>query len=98
MHTSRLRRTYERGRRDPVVALGDLTLTVGQNETHGLLGPNGAGKTTLIKILSTVLLPSGGSARILGHDVVADTGSGSPRSTTPGASSPRTAGPGGSPR
>ncbi|MER7548339.1 ABC transporter ATP-binding protein [Actinomadura sp.] len=70
VHTSGLRRVYERGRRDPVVALDGLTLSVGQNEIHGLLGPNGAGKTTLIKILSTVLLPSGGSARILGHDVV----------------------------
>ena len=73
VHTSRLRRTYARKRRDPVVALDDLTLTVAQNEIHGLLGPNGAGKTTLVEILSTVLLPSGGSARILGHDVVTDT-------------------------
>jgi ABC-2 type transport system ATP-binding protein len=73
VHTSGLRRVYERGRQDPVVALDDLTLTIEQNEIHGLLGPNGAGKTTLVKILSTVLLPSGGSARILGRDVVTDT-------------------------
>ncbi|MEV0667214.1 ABC transporter ATP-binding protein [Actinomadura luteofluorescens] len=73
VHTTRLRRTYARRRRDDVVALDDLSMTVGQNEIHGLLGPNGAGKTTLVKILSTVLLPSGGSARILGHDAVADT-------------------------
>ncbi|MFI0487147.1 ATP-binding cassette domain-containing protein [Actinomadura sp. 9N215] len=72
VRTTGLRRVYARKRRDTVVALDDLSLTVDQNEIHGLLGPNGAGKTTLVRILSTVLLPSAGSARVLGHDVVAD--------------------------
>ncbi|MFJ7261257.1 ABC transporter ATP-binding protein [Streptomyces globosus] len=55
---------------DAFVALADLDLEVEEGEVRGLLGPNGAGKTTLMKILSTVLLPTQGTARIFGHDVV----------------------------
>jgi ABC-2 type transport system ATP-binding protein len=54
------------------VALEGVSFTIARGETVAILGQNGSGKSTLVRLLSTLLLPDGGSAKILGRDVVAD--------------------------
>jgi ABC-2 type transport system ATP-binding protein len=53
-------------------ALDELNLTIRSGSVYGLLGPNGAGKTTAIRVLSTLLKPTAGSARVLGIEVTRD--------------------------
>jgi ABC-2 type transport system ATP-binding protein len=53
-----------------LTAVDDLTISVEEGGVFGLLGPNGAGKTTVIKILTTLLPPTSGRARVAGFDVV----------------------------
>ncbi|MFG2922594.1 ATP-binding cassette domain-containing protein [Streptomyces sp. NPDC048305] len=59
-----------RRRHGDTQALDGLDLSVRKGTVLGLLGPNGAGKTTTVRVLSTLLVPDGGVARVAGHDVV----------------------------
>jgi len=67
-----LRKEFRRRKRPPVVALDDVTFDIGRGECVAVLGQNGSGKSTLVRLLSTLLLPDGGQARVFGHDVVRD--------------------------
>jgi len=70
IETINLEKTYAVGfwRKKPRVALRPLNLTVEEGEVFGFLGPNGAGKTTTLKLLTGLVFPTGGTARILGKD------------------------------
>ena len=69
-YTTYLRKGLFKREKKIVEALKGISFEVYRGEVFGLLGPNGAGKTTTVKILSTLLLPDSGEAKILGFDVV----------------------------
>ncbi|MCZ7589739.1 MAG: ABC transporter ATP-binding protein [Gaiella sp.] len=74
METHDLRKEFVRKDRDRgkrrVAALERVTLAIARGECVAILGQNGSGKSTLVRLLSTLLLPDGGSARVFGYDVV----------------------------
>jgi len=55
-----------------LLAVQGIDIAVEEGEIYGFLGPNGAGKTTTVRMLTTLLLPTGGSAAVAGHDVVGE--------------------------
>jgi len=73
-----LRRVYSSSKgifkktRNNVEAVKGISFDVGHGELFGLVGPNGAGKTTTIKMLTTLLTPTSGTAKVLGFDIVKD--------------------------
>ena len=71
IHFKNVSKVYQ-GARGTVRALDGVSFDIEQGEFFGLLGPNGAGKTTLISVLAGLARASGGSVKVLGHDVVSD--------------------------
>ncbi len=70
IHVEKLTKRFRDLRRGSVSALEEVSFDVQPGEIFGLLGPNGAGKTTCLRILSTVLKPTNGTAIVAGYDVV----------------------------
>ena len=68
IETEALARSFKGG----VVAVAGIDLEVAQGEIYAFLGPNGAGKTTTVRMLTTLLAPTGGRATVAGHDVARD--------------------------
>ncbi|WP_128380209.1 ABC transporter ATP-binding protein [Streptomyces cavernae] len=68
---ARLARTFQT-KHGPVQAVRGIDLTIEAGEILGFLGPNGAGKTTTLRMLTTLLKPTGGAATIAGHDLATD--------------------------
>ncbi len=62
-----IRKTYNKG---AIVAVDDVSFEVEKGELFGLIGPDGAGKTSIFRVLTTLLLPDGGTASVGGYDVV----------------------------
>src|SRR5438034_1268797 len=70
LHVENLTKSFRDLRRGQVLAVDRVSFEARPGEIFGLLGPNGAGKTTIMRILCTVLRPTGGTARLAGYDVV----------------------------
>jgi sodium transport system ATP-binding protein len=67
-----LTKVFRDRKRGPVAAVADVSFTCRPGQVYGLLGANGAGKTTTLRLLATLLRPTGGTATVAGHDVAAE--------------------------
>jgi sodium transport system ATP-binding protein len=74
IHVNNLVKSFRDLRRGQVLAVDRISFDAYPGEVFGLLGPNGAGKTTAMRILCTVLRPSGGTAHVAGYDVLTQPG------------------------
>jgi len=71
LELSNVRKSFTKKRGVPVHALDGITLQVGRGEVVGILGPNGSGKSTMVRVISTLVLPDSGTAKVFGIDAVA---------------------------
>jgi ABC-2 type transport system ATP-binding protein len=67
--TNGITKIYNAGKKNEVYAVKDLNIEIKKGEIYGLLGENGAGKTTTVRILTTMIKPTNGSATIFGNDI-----------------------------
>src|SRR4051812_19279578 len=74
IEATHLTKTFPDRKRGEIRAVDDVSFQVRAGEIYGLLGANGAGKTTTLRLLATLLKPTGGTATVAGHDVVAAAG------------------------
>jgi sodium transport system ATP-binding protein len=74
IHVENLTKSFRDLRRGQVMAVDHVTFDARAGEVFGLLGPNGAGKTTTMRVLCTVLRPTGGTATLAGYDVASQPG------------------------
>src|SRR5215831_17466260 len=74
IHVDNLTKSFRDLRRGQVMAVDHVSFDASPGEILGLLGPNGAGKTTTMRILCTVLQPTGGTASVAGFDVTTQAG------------------------
>jgi ABC-type multidrug transport system ATPase subunit len=72
IEVTNLVKTFRSGSENLIRAVDGVSFKVERGEIFGLLGPNGAGKSTIVRMLTTIVQPTSGSARILDHDVVND--------------------------
>ncbi|MFO7903190.1 MAG: ABC transporter ATP-binding protein [Planctomycetota bacterium] len=70
IHVEKLTKSYSDLRRGRFIAIDGISFDAVAGRIYGLLGPNGAGKTTVLRILSTVLRPTSGTATVNGYDVL----------------------------
>jgi ABC-2 type transport system ATP-binding protein len=67
-----IKKSFKKKRGQHVPALLDVSLRIGRGEVVGILGPNGSGKSTLVRVISTLVIPDGGTVSVFGHDALTD--------------------------